>query len=303
MRVFVTGASGHLGSAVVPALRAAGHQIVGLARSDAAAAALQARGVEVVRGSLTDLELLAAAAAAADGVVHLAYDHEAMVSGDITGAAATDLRVAEAIGDALAGSGKPFTAASGTLLLASLGLNRPGLETDVAAESSPRVATENLIIGLAERGVRSSMVRLPPIVHSHLDHHGFAHVLIGIARRTGVAGYLGDGANRWPACHTLDAAELFRLAVESAPAGTRLHAVGDEGIPFREIAETIGRRLGLPAAPIEPDQAAEHFGFLSFIAGADNPTDNSLTREAMSWKPTHPGLLEDLEEGHYFDVA
>jgi nucleoside-diphosphate-sugar epimerase len=296
MRVFVTGASGHIGSAVVPELLQAGHEVVGLARSNDSAARLAAAGAEVRRGDLADPAGLAEAAAAADGVIHLAFIHEWMRTGDFLGAVAADFAAVTAMGEALAGSGKPFVGTSGTLMLALGGIaGRPGTERDVIA-SGPRVDAENRLIALAETGVRSSVVRLPPIVHSTLDHHGFAPTLIALARDTGVAGYVGDGTNRWPAVHTLDAARVYRLALESAPAGTRLHAVADEGVPFRDIAGAIGRHLNLPVEP----RPAEHFGFLSRFAGLDGPASSAATRELLGWQPEHPGLLEDVDAGHYF---
>src|ERR1700728_2456222 len=207
------------------------------------------------RRGLDDLDGLHAAAAAADGVVHLAFKHEAMASGDYLGAIADDLKAIEAMGAALEGSGKPFVGTGGTLMLAFGGIKgRAGTEQDVVT-GGPRVDAENTVTGFAKRGVRSSIIRLSPLVHSSLDHHGFAHQLIGIARAKGVSGYVGDGANRWPAVHTLDAARLYLLALESAPAGSRLHGVGDEGVPFREFAEAIGRHLGLPAVSIAPPRA------------------------------------------------
>ena len=301
MRVFVTGASGHIGSALIPELLGNGHQVVGLARSDRSAAALDAAGAEAWRGDLDDLDGLRAAAAAADGVVHLAFKHEAMATGDYLSAIADDRKAIEAMGGALAGTGKPFVGTGGTLMLAMGGVKgRPGTEQDAVA-GGPRVDAENTVTGFAEHDIRSSIIRLSPLVHSSLDHHGFAHQLIGIARAKGVSGYVGDGANRWPAVHTLDAARLYLLALESAPAGSRLHGVADEGVPFREIAEVIGSRLGLPTASIDPQQAGEHFGFLGMLAGLDNPTSNALTRELLGWEPKHVGLLDDLNHGHYFD--
>lgn len=299
MRIFLTGASGHIGSAVIPELLDAGHEVVGLARSNEAAAAVAAAGADVHRGDLDDLDNLRAVAAAADGVIHLAFKHEAMRTGDYAGAIAADLRAIETIGDALAGTGKPFVSTSGTLLLAFAGLTRAGTEAD-ALDAGPRVDAENAVVALADRGVRSSVVRLPPTVHSSLDHYGFVPTLIATARDKGVAAYVGDGNNRWPAGHTLDAGHLYRLALETAPAGARLHAVDDEGVPFREIAEAIGRHLDLPVISIPPEQADAHFGYLGPVVALDNPTSSARTRELLTWKPTHPGLIEDLDRGHYF---
>jgi nucleoside-diphosphate-sugar epimerase len=297
MRVFVTGASGHIGSPVVRELLDAGHEVTGLARSDKSAAAITAAGAEAIRGDLDDTGLLREAAAAADGVIHLAFKHEAMQSGDYGSAIAAEMLAVDAFAEALAGSGKPLLITSGTLMLAGLG--RTGTEDDVSSAGG-RADAENAAIALADRGVRSSIVRLPPTVHSSLDHHGFIPTLIAIAREKGVSGYVGDGANRWPAGHTLDAAHLYRLAIESAPAGTRLHAVGDEGIPFREIADAIGRNLSVPVASVGPDEAAAHFGFLGGLVSLDNPTSSARTQELLGWKPEHPGLIEDLDAGHYF---
>ena len=297
MRVFVTGASGHIGSAVVPELIAAGHQVTGLARSDASAAAVAALGAAVLRGDLADLGGLQAAAAGADGVIHLAFDHGRMRTGEWAAAIADDLKVVHAFGEVLAGTGKPLVGTSGTLAVAGLG--RPGTEED-AGHPGGRTDAEDAMLGFAANDVRSSVVRLPPITHSTLDRTGFAHILIAIARRTGVAGYPGDGANRWPAGHTLDAARLYRLALESAPAGTRWHAAGDEGLPVREIAESIGRHLGLPAASIPPDQLPAHFGFLAPVIVLDNPVSTEATRRILSWEPTHPGLLADFDDAGYF---
>jgi nucleoside-diphosphate-sugar epimerase len=301
MRVFVTGASGHIGSAVVPELLSAGHEVVGLARSESSATALSGAGAAVHRGDLDDLDGLSEAAAAADGVIHLAFRHDAMQSGDFLGAVASDLSAIQAIGAALEGSDKPFVTTGGTLMLAFGGITgRPGTEEDVL-EGGPRVDAENTVIGLAQHGVRSSIVRLPPLVHSTLDHHGFGPTLIGLAREKGVSGYVGDGANHWPAVHTLDAARAYRLALEAAPAGTRLHVVADAGVPFREIAEVIGRKLGVPTTSVAADDAFEHFSFLGPFVSLDNVVSSALTREVLGWEPTHPGLIDDLDQGHYFE--
>lgn len=298
MRVLVTGASGRIGSAVVPELLAAGHEVVGVARSDASAAALRAAGAHVHRGDLRDPDGLAAAAAAADGVVHLAFDHESMRAGAHADAAAGDLRVTAALGAALEGSGKPFVTTAGTLALALAAPGRTATERDVLA-SGPRIEAENLTISLADRGVRSSVVRLPPIVHSDLDHHGFAPALIAMARDHGASGHVGDGANRWPAVDTRDAARLYRLALESAPAGSRLHPIGDEGVPFHEIAAAIGAGLGLPTDSVAPEDAAARFSYLGAFVQLDNPVSCELTRELLGWRPENPGLLADLRAGHY----
>jgi nucleoside-diphosphate-sugar epimerase len=300
MRVFVTGATGHLGSAVVPELLSAGHEVVGLARSEASATALKGLGVEARLGDLDDLDGLRDAASAADGVIHLAFKHDGMMAGDYAGAVAHDLTVVRALGEALAGTGKPLVSTGGTGLSATPGRVRT---EDEVLPSGPRVDAENTVIAFAENGVRSSVVRLPPVVHSTLDHQGFVPMLIGIARATGVSGYLGDGANRWPAGHTLDAGRVYRLALEKAPAGSRLAVVGDEGIPFRTIAETIGRHVGIPTAVIPAEQAGSHFGFLASLVGLDLPASSAITRQVLGWQPTHPGLIADLDLGHYFATA
>ena len=306
MRVFVTGASGFIGSAVVPELSGAGHQVVGLARSDAAAAALAAAGAEVHRGTLDDLDSLRRAAAAWDGVIHLAFKHDIAFSGDFQGAADADRRAVETLGEALAGSDRPFVIASGTLGLAPgrVGTERDGHGPAAAAAhlsggAQTRLATAQLTLALASRRVRSSVVRLSPTVHGEGDH-GFMAALVGIARAKGVSAYIGDGSNRWPAVHRLDAAHLFRLALETAPAGAVLHGVADEGVPIRAIAEVIGRHLDLPVVAIAPEDAGEHFGWLAAFLAVDSPASSALTRELLGWQPTHPGLLDDLEQGHYF---
>jgi nucleoside-diphosphate-sugar epimerase len=299
MQVFITGASGHIASAVIPELLGAGHEVVGLARSDAAAAAVENVGAKVHRASLDDLDSLREAAAASDGVIHLAFKHEEAHAGNFGAAIAADLRAKEAMAEALAETGKPFIGVSGTLALALGGHQGTGTEADTAG-TGPQADGENAVIAMAAHGIRSSVVRLPPTVHSSLDHRGYVPALIAIARAQGRAGYVGDGSNRWPAVHTLDAAHLFRLAAEQAPAGSRLHAVADAGVPFREIAGAIGRHLGVPTVSIPPDEAEGYFGFLAMFVSLDNPASSALTRDLLGWQPTHPGLLDDLGQGHYF---
>jgi nucleoside-diphosphate-sugar epimerase len=299
MRVFITGATGFIGSAVARELLEAGHQVVGLARSDTAAAALTGAGAEVHRGALDDLDSLHDGAAAADGAIHLAFNNISETT-DFAASLQADLRAVETIGAALEDSGKPFVVTSGTLVLASLG--RLGTEAEPGADGVPRVASENAAIALAERGVRSSVVRLAPSVHGEGDKAGFVPSLIGIARAKGVSAFVGDGSNRWPAVHRLDAARLFRLAAEAAPAGSRLHGAGEEGVPFRDIAEVIGRHLKLPVVSVAAEDAGDHFGFLSAMVSFDNPTSSALTRERLGWKPEGPALIPDIEQGHYFTV-
>ena len=303
MRVFITGASGHVAAAVIPELLSNGHRVVGLARSDASAEAVAAMGGEVRRGDLDDLDGLAAAAAEADGVIHLAFKHEAMRTGDFTGAVDSDMAAHRAIGGALVGSGKPFVTTGGTLMLAMAGITgaggRVGTEDDQPG-GGPRVDAANYTTSLAQQGVRSSVVRLAPMVHSDLDHHGFTHALIGFARESGAAAYTGDGSNVWPAANTYDIGVLYRLALEHAPARSTLHGVGDTGIPRKVIAETIAGKLGITTKSITAEQAPQYLGFLAGFAGLDNPTSNDRTRELLGWEPTHPGWVEDVQTGHYF---
>jgi len=299
MRVFVTGATGFIGSAVVAELLGAGHEVTGLARSDDAAAALTAAGAGVHRGNLDDPGSLHGGAAAADGVIHLAFKHD---FSDFAAAGETDLRAVETMGAALAGTGKPFVITSGTLLLTRIAPGRVGTEQDRPGPQTPplpRVASESLALALAGRGVRSSVVRLSPTVHGAGDH-GFVPRLIDIARGKGIAAYVGDGANHWPAVHRLDAARLFRLALEAAPAGSVLHGAAEQGVPFRDIAGAIGRHLDLPVTGISPEEADAHFGFLAAFVGLDNLTSSAATRELLGWRPEHPALLADLGAGHYF---
>jgi nucleoside-diphosphate-sugar epimerase len=300
MRVFVTGASGHIASAVIPELLDNGHDVVGLARSDASAEAVAALGAEVRRGDLDDLDGLKAAAADADGVIHLAFKHEAMLTGDFMSAVDADLAAHKAIGETLIGTDRPFVTTGGTLMLAMAGITgRPGTEDD-QSDGGPRTDAANYAFGLAQQGVRSAVVRLAPMVHSDLDHHGFTHALIGFAREHGVAAYTDDGSNRWPAANTRDIGTLYRLALEKAPAGSTLHGVGDTGIPWKVIAETIAGKLGVETKSITAEEAPQYLGFLAGFASLDNPTSNDKTRELLGWEPTHPGWVEDVETGHYF---
>ncbi|MFL6122189.1 SDR family oxidoreductase [Actinophytocola sp.] len=300
MRVLVTGASGHLGSAVLPELLDAGHQVTGLARSDAAAAAIEKLGAQPLRGDLADLDGLREAAASADGVVHLAFRHDLLQTGDLARAGEVDLAALEAIAEALEGTGRPLVNTTGTAVYAMTGgLGHPLTEQDTL-DGGYRIQAENFVVDLATRGVRSSVIRLTPTVHSDLDAYGFVPSIIAAARREGYAAYVGEGANRWPAVHTLDAARLYRLALESAPAGSRLHAVADEGVPFRDIATAIGRNLGMPVRGIPAEEANDYFGFLGRIVQLDNPATSVLTQRLLDWHPTHPGLIADLDAGHYF---
>lgn len=295
MKVFVTGATGFIGTAVVRELLTAGHQVLGLVRSDKAAAALAQRGVEAHRGDLSDLDSLAAGARACDGVIHTAFIHD---FSQYEANAQTDRRALEALARALEGTNKPLVATSATTVLAP---GRIGTEADAPALDGLgciRAASE-VVLGAAERGVRVSVVRLPPSVHDQGDR-GFVPALIEVARRTGIAAYVGDGDNRWPAVHRLDAAYLFRLALDNATPGNRLHGVGEEGIPMRSIAEAIGQGLGLPVRSLSVDDAAAHFGWLSLFVAADNPTSSALTRDSLGWWPQRPGLLADMRDSGYF---
>lgn len=294
MRVLVTGASGHIASEVIPALLSAGHAVTGLARSDGSAETIAARGAEVRRGDLDDLEGLAAAARNADGVVHLAFKHDEQHAGNLQAAVAADVRAIETIGEALKGSSKPFVGTNATLGMALAGFDGLLTESDTLPRG-PRIDSENALVALAEDGVRSSVIRLPPAVHS-LGRYGFVSALIMIARARGLAGYLEDGSNRWPAASTRDVGRLYRLALESAPAAARLHATGEDGIPMREIAATIGRLLGVPVASVPPGEVEEHFGHVGAFVGLDNPTSSHHTRDTLGWTPTGTALIADLEQ-------
>jgi nucleoside-diphosphate-sugar epimerase len=308
MRIFVTGASGWIGSAVVVELLGAGHHVVGLARSPQSADALRSAGVDVKLGSLDDLDVLRATAAESDGVIHLAFKHDVAFSGNFQAAADADRLAVETMAETLVDSDRPFVLASGLLGLTPvpgrITTEKDGHPGDPSVDGLPegprtRWETAEYVLSLGSRGVRSSIVRLPPTNHGVGDN-GFLTSIVNTARSSGVSGYIGDGANRWPAVHRLDSAKLFRLAVEKAPAGSTLHPVADEGVPIRDIAQVIARHLNIPEASIAPEDAAAHFTWMAHFIGMDSPASGELTKELLDWTPVQPSLIDDLDEGHYF---
>jgi len=293
MRVFLTGATGFIGSAIVQELIGAGHQVLGLARSDASEKSLLAAGAKAHRGDLEDPDSLRTGAAASDGVIHTAFIHD---FSKFKANCEIDRRAIDVLGAALAGSDRPLIVTSGTGLLAQ---GRLATEENMPGSSIPRVASEESAAAVAARGVRVSIVRLPPTVHGDGDH-GFVPMLINIARDKGISAYVGNGLNRWAAVHRLDAAHLFRLALEKAPARSIFHGVAEEGVPFRDIAQVIGKHLNIPVVTKSPQEAADHFGWFAHFAAMDNPASSARTQQQLGWRPKHPPLIPDLDREQYF---
>ena len=296
MRIFVTGAGGHIGSAVVTDLLAADHQVLALARSDASADVVERLGAEVLRGDVGDLDLVRDTARQTDATIHLAFDNQAALAGDLAGASESDLAVVQAFGDALAGTDKTFLA---------VGIGPTGNEqVDAVIAQNPRSAVPRAIAGFPDRGIRAALVAIPPVVHSPRDRIGFIPTLITIARNAGISGYVADGANHWPAVHTLDLSRLFCLAIDNAAAGAQLYAAAEDTVTTREIAETIARHLDLPSTSIPAEQSEAHFGGFAAIMALDFPAMTSPeTQQLLDWQPAHPSLIDDLQQGYYFAQA
>jgi nucleoside-diphosphate-sugar epimerase len=313
MHIFVTGGTGHSGPYIVSELLAAGHEVTGLARSDASAAELEALGAKVRRGDLEDLEGLKQAAREADGVVHVAHRQDLLPVGGLDAVAAAEVKIMQAYGDALAGTNKPLVVSASIGSPGWEGLGRAATEADPALAAGPEHAgtlrarniVETAVVDLAERGVRSSVIRIPPIMHSESDNAGFLPILIGLAKEKGAIGYPGQGQNLWPAIHSRDLAVLFRLSLEKSPAGKVWHGIENGGIPFRVIAEAIGQRLNVPAVSIPHDvlMLPGYFGFLANLVTLNLPASNDATRQTLGWEPSQPSLLEDLDNGRYFPAA
>jgi nucleoside-diphosphate-sugar epimerase len=313
MHVFVTGGTGHSGPYIISDLIAAGHEVTALARSDTAAATVSALGAKVRRGDISDLEGLKAASREADGVIHVAHRQDLLPSGGLDAVAAAEVEIMLAYGEALAGTGKPLVVSGSIGSPGWEKLGRPATEADPALAGGDaykgtlrvRNNVETTVIGLAERGIRSSVVRIPPVMHSATDNAGFVPLLIGLAKEKGVIGYPGDGSNLWQAVHAQDLASLFRLALEKGAAGKTWHGIESDGVRFRDIAEDIGKRLGLPAVSIPFDvlMLPGYFGFLANLVTLDLPASNAITRQTLGWEPAQPSLLDDLDNGHYFPAA
>jgi len=313
MHVLVVGGTGHAGPYLISDLVAAGHDVTALVRSDKSAETVSSLGATALHGSLDDLAGLSAAASASDGVIHVAHRQDLIPTGGINAVAAAEVEIMLAYGQALAGSGKPLVVSGSIGSPGWENLGRPATEEDPPLPGGDpykntlrvRNIVETTVLGLAKKGVRSSIVRIPEIMHSSTDNAGFLPLLIGLAKEKGVVGYPGDGANRWGAVHARDVATAFRLALEKSPAGRNWHAVAEGAIPYRQIAEAIAGRLNLPAVPIPTDvlMLPGYFGFLANLVTLDTPTSNAITRQTLGWEPTQPGLIEDLDNGHYFPAA